>query len=165
MPPNRAERERIVEIAIAQIDRGVTQVRASGGEVEPLARYLRPQELWCSDFVSWVYQSAGRPFTGGYQGGWMLTNNRSIRRWFERRDRWIRNGGPRWQTYAPEPGDYLRFHTTGGGHSGIVHHVEGPVLFTVEGNVGQRVRYRRYPDFRRYARIDGFGSLSAGPER
>lgn len=28
---------------------------------------------WCADFVSWVYKTAGAPFTGGADGGWRLS--------------------------------------------------------------------------------------------
>jgi hypothetical protein len=39
--------------------------------------------------------------------------------------------------------------------------VRGDTLFTVEGNVGKRVRLRRYENFRQNRVIDGFGSLTS----
>jgi hypothetical protein len=34
-----------------------------------LGRYLDPGQAWCSEFVSWAYQAAGYPLTGGKEGG------------------------------------------------------------------------------------------------
>src|SRR5690606_4867174 len=109
-----------------------------------------PGEMWCSDFVSWVYRAAGVPFTGGYEGGWRLNNNFAIRRWFQRRGRWVDRDSEAWPTFEPQAGDYIRMHTRSGhGHSGIVRYsTPAGVLYTVEGNVGNRVRLRRYPRFR-----------------
>ena len=153
---------RVVYVATAEAERPPWRVGAElTTEPYPLSRYLRPSEMWCSDFVSWVYRVAGVPFTGGYFGGWLLPNNQAIRRWFERRERWVDHDSPEWATVSPRPGDYLRFHTQSGhGHSGIVRYVDGDTLYTVEGNVGSRVRLRRYPRFRAHPRLDGIGLLT-----
>lgn len=153
---------RIVYVATAESGRGPSFVGA-GLTSEPgaLSRYLRPREMWCSDFVSWVYRMAGVPFTGGYRGGWLLTNNFAIRRWFHRRGLWIDRDSSAWATFTPMPGDYIRMHTpSGNGHSAIVRYAMGDTLYTVEGNVGNRVQLRRYARFREQPRIDGFGFVT-----
>lgn len=126
----------------------------------PLRLFLKPGELWCTDFVSWVYRAAGTPFTGGYHGGWHLTNNIAVRHWFQRTHRWIANGTLAWASFDPQPGDYLRFHTSRYGHSAIVRYVAGNTLYTVEGNSRGQVRLRRYHNFRANHRIDGFGMVT-----
>jgi hypothetical protein len=154
---------RIVGIAIAERGRELSGVGRGSTEPGPLGQFIRPSSIWCSDFVSWVYRAAGVPFTGGYQGGWLLTNNVAIRRWFVRRDAWISRRSPDWRTFQPRPGDYVRIHTRTWGHSAIVRYVDGDTLHTIEGNAGGRVITTTYPRFRDYERIDGFG-LTTLPE-
>ncbi len=153
---------RIVYVAQAETGRGPAFVGASlTTEPYALSRYLRPREMWCSDFVSWVYRVAGVPFTGGYEGGWRLTNNYAIRRWFQRRGLWVDHDSLAWATFTPMPGDYVRLHTTSGhGHSAIVRYAMGDTLYTIEGNVGNTVRTGRYHRFRQHRRIDGVGFVT-----
>ncbi len=149
---------RIVMIASAEGGRRMGAVGRDLAEYPgPLAQYVKPGDFWCSDFVSWVYRAAGVPFTGGYQGGWQLTNNYAMRRWFQRHGSWVANGSPEWERFTPRPGDYLRFHTDRYGHSGIVRYVAGDTLYTIEGNSRGEVRLRHYYHFRDNQRIDGFG--------
>src|SRR5690606_20892186 len=106
---------RVVYVATAQAERLPWRVGAELiAEPYPLSRYLRPSEMWCSDFVSWVYRVAGVPFTGGYFGGWLLPNNHAIRGWFQRRGRWVDHDSAQWATVSPRFGDYVRFHTRSG---------------------------------------------------
>ena len=159
---------RIVRIASAEAGRRAPEVGRDLDEYpRTMQQYLKPGELWCTDFVAWVYRAAGVPFTGGYQGGWHLTNNYAVRAWFERHDRWVANGSPAWDTFQPRPGDYLRFHTSRFGHSAIVRYVAGDALYTVEGNArGGVVRLQRYPHYKQNRRIDGFGLVTqADPRR
>jgi hypothetical protein len=128
----------------------------------PLIRYVRADALWCSDFVSWVYRAAGLPFTGGYEGGWMLRNNAAIRAWFERRGAWVGRGNPPagaagFGTFTPRAGDYVRISTSTWNHSAIVRYVEGSTLHLVEGNAGGHVRLTRYRRWREDPRFEGFG--------
>lgn len=157
---------RIVRIAAAEDRRPMGAVgRHLAGEPGPLRRYVTPRELWCTDFVSWVYRVAGVPFTGGADGGWHLSNNHAVRAWFRRGARWIANRTPEWERFAPEPGDYVRFHTRSYGHSGIVERVRGDALHTIEGNPMGQVERRRYPAYRGNPRIDGFGIVTRPAER
>jgi hypothetical protein len=153
---------RIVAIASAEIDRPLDRVgTARQGVPGPLSQFVRAGSFWCSDFVSWVYRAADAPFTGGYRGGWLLTNNAAIRRWFARRGGWVAHGSAEWAAFSPEPGDYVRIHTPTWGHSAIVRSVAEGTLELIEGNDGGRVRTVRYAPWRAHPRIDGFGRTIA----
>ena len=63
----------IVRIAKQELDSGIK----GNGELDdhgPVCKYQGSScgEAWCADFVSWVYKQAGKPFTGGVDGGWRL---------------------------------------------------------------------------------------------
>lgn len=159
---------RIVQIATAQGGRSAGMVgRDRPDDPGPLRRFLKPGEMWCSDFVAWVYRAAGVPFTGGYHGGWHLTNNYAMRTWFSRQDRWVARDSESYRRFQPRPGDYLRFDTrSGNGHSAIVRYVAGSTLYTIEGNArGGVVRLRRYWHYKRNRRIDGFGIVTNAEAR
>lgn len=148
----------IVRVARAEVGRTLAFVgserRLAPG---PLAPHVPANDLWCSDFVSWVYAVAGAPLSGGDAGGWLVRTNGAMRRWFERRGLFV----PREASEAgPRPRDYVRIRNATWGHSAIVDHVEGDTLFLVEGNAGGKVRATRYPSWRADARIDGFGIAS-----
>lgn len=156
---SRAVAERVVRIAAAYEGE---DVRGVGADLrEPpygLRHFVRPGDQWCSELVSWSYLAAGAPLTGGSEGGWMIRHNVQLREWFEQRGLWVDDGDDAWATFEPLPGDYIRFHTQSGvGHSGIVRYAEGDTLYTVEGNVGNRVRLRRFRSYRSDRRIDGIG--------
>jgi hypothetical protein len=126
-----------------------------------LRHYVWRGEQWCTELVSWAYKAADVPMTGGSEGGWMIRNNRAMKAWFVRHDLWVARGSTASARFEPIAGDYVRFHTRSGvGHSGIVRRVDGDTLYTVEGNVGNRVRLRRFRDYRNDRRIDGFGMLT-----
>ncbi len=61
--------DEVVAIARAQLGLGPYRVgRRWNGDLEPLHEYLAPHEMWCTDFVSWVYRAAEVPFDGGDEG-------------------------------------------------------------------------------------------------
>lgn len=70
-----------------------------------------PYEEWCADFVSYIYKSAGYPFTGGETNGWDENNaNNIINMGFREEDP---------GSYLPKPGDVAYF-SYNGGHVEIV---------------------------------------------
>lgn len=157
---------RIVGAALAEEGRDLSGVgRRRIGGPGPLATFLAPGELWCSDFVSWVYRVAGVPFTGGYHGGWHLTNNQMIRAWYVRRGMFVEKDSREWNGLMPRPGDYVRIHTRTWGHSAIVRYATETTLYTVEGNAGGRVITTHYPRWREHERIDGIGLTTSGAAR
>lgn len=152
---------RIVALAEGEDGRDLANVGRwrQGMEPGPLSRYVAPDGLWCSDFVSWVYHAAGVPLTGGESGGWLVRTNASIRRWFVRRRAWVGRSDEGWSSVTPSPGDYVRISTRTWGHSAIVRRIEGDTLFLIEGNASGRVRLIRYLRFRQHERIEGFGLI------
>ena len=156
--------DKIVTIAVAENGGGPYDVgkKLTAYPFE-LSNYLKSGEAWCSEFVSWVYEAAGVvPFTGGYEGGWMLKDSYAIRSWFQNNKSFISKGSTTWSTFKPEPGDYIRYNTSGGGHSGMVHYVDGTTLHTVEGNVSNLVKLRTISNWTSYSSIDGIGRLGLG---
>ena len=152
---------RVVELAVAEVGHRPGEVgQTLDRHPYALSSHLAPFEWWCGDFVAWAYEAAGVGLTGGSSGGWHVGNNRAIRAWFEQRGQWIGRGSDRWQTYEPQPGDYVRFDTENGGHAAIVHHASGDTLYTVEGNLSSHVELARYYHFRNIRFLDGIGVLA-----
>lgn len=149
--------ERAVAIAEAQLDRKRAQIEHGG---DALSDYLAPDEWWCSDFVAWVYQQAGVPFSGGAMGGWLLTNNHAMERWFATRGMWVDRRSDAMDEYVPQPGDFVRFPTERGGHAAIVVRANGTTLHTIEGNVSGEVARGRYFHYRDNPLIAGFGRVA-----
>lgn len=153
--------ETIIRIARGEVGRDLPSIGSERHRYpEALSNYIAEDALWCSDFVSWVYRVAGVPLTGGYEGGWLVTNNNAMRGWFERRRRWVPATSPRFATFEPVPGDYVRIQTPTWGHSAIVERVEGDTLYIIEGNARGRVRANRYRDFRHHPKVGGFGIMT-----
>lgn len=157
----------ILAIAVAEEGKGPTEVGVSTGY--PLSDYAGDiTGGWCSEFASWAYWRGGCPFSdqwGSYP--WMIGGSEQIREWFLEHSRFVYQTDPEWETYVPQPGDYIRYNTPGGGHSGIVRYVEGTSLYTVEGNVNDVVMLRRLRDYlTAYSDpadgIDGFGVNPCG---
>jgi hypothetical protein len=117
-------------------------------------------EAWCADFVSWVYNQAGHPFTGGIHG-WRIPSAEYLRQWFVQRS-WFH---ARTSSDVPQTGDVVSFTYAGGrsDHVGIVDRVEGTTLYTVEGNANNAVIRKRYLNYRANTRIMGWGRLDSAP--
>ncbi len=151
----------IVSVAEAELGHGPHQV-GRGLESYPfdLGRFLGPGEAWCSEFVSWVYLVAGYPLGDTAAGEWIIRSSRGLRRWFRKYARFVERDDPYWDHADPSPGDYIRYDNALGGHSGIVRGVSGTTLYTIEGNVSNRVVARTIRHWRRRNDIDGFGLRS-----
>ena len=106
----------IVDIARSQIG-----VKESGGKDCGVGQYTGGHcEMWCADFVSWVYNKAGYNFT-------RIAGARNLYNWFNKNQL----GFPRGSA-TPQPGDVI-YYTEG--HVGIVEFVDGHTVHTIEGNV------------------------------
>jgi len=157
----------ILAIAIAEEGKGPEEVGVSTGY--PLSDYTDDiTGGWCSEFVSWAYWRGGCPFSDWWgEYPWMIGGSTQIRDWFIEYSRFVYQTDPEWETFVPQPGDYIRYNTSGGGHSGIVRYVEGTTLYTVEGNVNNIVMLRSFRDYKTdYSDpvngIDGFGVNPCG---
>lgn len=128
----------VVRIAAEQL--GSAEVPDGCNCGPEIQRFLgsSPGEFWCADFVSWVYREAGRPFTGGVDGGWRLPGVAGVKAWLQDGHQWFAVGSAE----APQPGDAVVLH--GEEHVGIVDHMDGQTLHTIEGNTSNTVARREY---------------------
>lgn len=104
-------------------------------------------EEWCADFVSWVYNEAGRPFTGGMDGGWRVINVGVMHQWHVDNGLWF----PAGSAEDPRAGDVITFNNDG--HVGMVERLDDAgtpgvpgddVIYTIEGNTSDMVARRDY---------------------
>ena len=93
---------------------------------------------WCAIFVSWVADQCG------YLDAGILPKTAGVRPyvdWFKERCQW------QGRDYEPVPGDIIFFDWESDGladHVGIVEKVENGLIYTVEGNSGDKCAERRY---------------------
>ena len=104
---------------------------------------------WCAIFVSWVADQCGYLDTG------VLPKMEGVRPyvdWFIERGQW------QGRDYEPSPGDIIFFDWESDGladHVGIVEKVENGLIYTIEGNSGDRCIENRY--YLGSAPVYGFG--------
>jgi hypothetical protein len=160
------------DVAIKEDRRGPEQVgselRAQNIYPYDLWTYLTgPEDAWCSEFLCWAYRVAGYP-VGTDEGTaarprWLLKGNTNIRDWFQNaanKHEWIDRTSPKWETFIPVYGDFVRYDNSAGGHTGIVRYINGTTMYTVEGNVSNQVRLRTLTNYKSNTSIDGFGRRS-----
>ena len=131
----------IVKVAQQELALGLvgTGPLSNGG---PVCKYQGSgcPQAWCADFVSWVYKAAGKPFTGGSDGGWRLSLASDVTGYFLSRKSQpdIGYGTPSGGD-TMEPGWAVSFSgaepgARGIGHVGIVTAVHGNSFDDIEGN-------------------------------
>lgn len=134
--------------------------------------YHNNGQEWCSEFVSWIYNSAQVPFTGGASrmgfssADWNLETTGEIISYFQAQNSYVLVRDLR---ETPRLGDYAYIESADRTfkHSAIVLGVRkdargAEILVTVEGNHrGRPVSIFHYPDWRlqkaRSARVVGIG--------
>lgn len=115
-------REKAIEVAITQLDK---QEMPRGSNWGPhVKKYLNSVGInfpasWCAAFVYWCFSQAGPNNlfkTGGVLNMWNHTDKEH-------------------RSTTPQPGDiFIQDHGHGLGHTGIVEHVAGEYIDTIEGN-------------------------------
>ncbi len=97
---------------------------------------------WCGFFVWWCLMKAGLPKTAYGASG----SPEYARLWYVRNGQWQARG-----SYLPKAGDVILFDHLSGGkrdgvadHIGLVDHVAGSYVYTVEGNTSNMVACRNY---------------------
>lgn len=100
------------------------------------------QEAWCADFVSWVYNEAGKPITGNSEGAeWQIPSVVNMQSVFKENHTYFKVG-----EQEPQPGDvafYIGAQTPDGGsssHVNIVVEVNGGTMTTIGGNEGDAIK-------------------------
>lgn len=139
----------IVDAAKAELALGIHE---KGCENCGVDRYtMGAHERWCADFASFVVRAAGKPFTGGYNGGWRISAVEQIQSWFEHKNAYFPNNG----TNIPQPGD-LAIHGTE--HINIIIAVKGNQITTIGGNEGDAVQQSTVI-WKGSSKITGFGRM------
>lgn len=135
----------VIQIAQQELDKHPVEYDAN------VLRYTDGrEEAWCADFLSWVYMTAGTPFTGGQSGGWRIAGSFIPGQatnvvWTSRSE----------NKFDPKPGDFVLVYSsvsaTSGvidgrpvGHTGVIVSVNGDTIVTIEGNSGNTVKQNTY---------------------
>ncbi len=156
-------RENVARVALAEEGRGPGEVGKDLNQPPyALGKYLGIEEAWCSEFACWTYKVAGVPLSTN-ESRWLLRNSTRLKRWFKSNRTFLSPEDAYWDTHTPQPGDYIRYNNRSGGHSGLVVGSEGQTLYTVEGNIKNRVARNRIRDWRLWTDIDGIGILFPQP--
>lgn len=136
-------------VRIAQEQLGLMEVPDGCNCGDQIQKFLgsSPGEFWCADFVSWVYNEAGRPFFGGLDGGWRIANVSAMHDFISANGRWFDAGSPE----DPAPGDVISFRDDE--HVGLVEYLDDAGtpgnpnddrVHTIEGNTSNMVARRDY---------------------
>lgn len=161
-----ANGSKIVSVAQAELALGVHE-QPDGSNCLPSVnnKYMDGIcQSWCANFVSWVYMTAGVPFTGGLSGGWRIPAVPGLVDWFKANGKWYDNSPG---TSAPQPGDVIIFSYSGGNadtsgsldHTGIIETVSGTTITTIEGNASNSVKQNSYTNYPSSNTIVGWGRL------
>jgi len=104
---------------------------------------------WCATFVWWCMAVNGMPQDAYPQSAYVPT----IKNWFAQRGQFMYRG-----TYTPKAGDYIIFGDSD--HVGLVEHVSGNYVNTIEGNTSNAVKRHSYRMDSSY--ILGYGVVNYG---
>lgn len=120
----------IVEIAYQELNKRPVEYDSNVLKYTDGAR-----EAWCADFVSWVFKQAGKPFTGGWSGGWRISYVPNIQSYANNRHWWHPASD---RSFTPQPGDIIIYGST---HTNIVvnYNKSTDMLTTIGGNEGDKV--------------------------
>jgi hypothetical protein len=119
-----------------------------------------PGELWCADFVSWVYWKDGYGFNS--RGAYSRTSYiPDIETWFKKYGLWYPNTAYNRANHPPTPGDFISFDVGNTTHGGIIDNVNGTTITDIEGNYADSVSWVYYPDWRSNG-IDANGNIGRG---
>ncbi len=114
------------------------------------------EEAWCADFVSWVFNEAGTPFSNPNSGSWRIPGTYTLREYYES----IGKLKVASSDYSPEVGDIMLYDNPSpfGQHTNIVIENKDGVITTIGGNEpgGIRIIEHTTPDD---AGFIGYGSL------
>lgn len=128
--------EEIVRIAKAQIGN-------EGGKKFWSWYGFAEREEWCACFVSWCADQCGLIKSGLVPRFALCENGMN---WFQNKYQWRGSG------YSPMPGDFIFFDWPKEGvrdgvsdHVGIVEKCENGIVYTIEGNSGDKCKQNSYP--------------------
>lgn len=89
-------------------------------------------EPWCADFVSWVFNEAGRPLTNPNSKSWRIPGTYTLREYYESTERFK----PAKSEFVPKVGDIMLYDNPSpfGQHTNIVIRNEDGIITTIGGN-------------------------------
>lgn len=154
---------KVVAIAQTELAKNIKEIPDGSNSGPGIDTYTDGNpEFWCADFVSWVYMTAGSPFTGGSSGGWRLPAVKGLEAWLTTNGIFV----PYSKTApAPLPGDVITFDykkfeesANSQNHTGIIETVDGDTITTIEGNASDAVIRRTY-NIKTYEFITGWGRM------
>jgi len=104
------------------------------------------EEAWCADFVSWVYNEAGKPLLNPHSGSWRIPGTFTLREYYESISKLkLADTG-----YTPKVGDIMLYDNPSlfGQHTNIVIDNDNGVVTTIGGNEpgGIRIVKHEKPD-------------------
>lgn len=114
------------------------------------------EEPWCADFVSWVFNEAGRPLSNPNSGHWRIPGVYTLQEYYQAAGRFMEPDG-----YRPRTGDVVMYAEGSplGLHTNFVVAVEGNEITTVGGNEPGGIRVHTLDDSET-AGILGYGQLA-----
>lgn len=111
-------------------------------------------EAWCADFVSWVFNQAGRPLKNPHSGSWRIPGTFTLREYYESigKLRLAETG------YSPKVGDIMLYDNPSpfGQHTNIVIINDDGVITTIGGNEPGGIRIVKH------AKKDDVGFIGYG---
>ena len=100
------------------------------------------EEAWCADFVSWVFNEAGKPLSNPNSGSWRIPGTYTLREYYESigKLKLAKSG------YSPKVGDIMLYDNPSpfGQHTNIVIGNENGVITTIGGNEPGGIRIVRH---------------------
>lgn len=113
-------------------------------------------EPWCADFVSWVMNEAGMPFTNPNSGSWRIPGTMTLRDYFKQKGNWHPYG----DGYTPKTGDIAIYDGNGpfGQHTNFVISYNDGLVTTVGGNEAGAI-HRQEHALTDGLKVIGFGEL------
>jgi len=90
------------------------------------------EEAWCADFVSWVYNEAGKPLLNPHSGSWRIPGTFTLREYYESIGKLkLADSG-----YTPKVGDIMLYDNPSpfGQHTNIVIDNDNGIVTTIGGN-------------------------------
>lgn len=99
------------------------------------------KEAWCADFVSWIMQQTGQPYTNPHSGSWRIPGVFTLQEYYQADKRYAAAAD-----YRPQPGDvafYIGRHTYdmfSTSHVALVVSVNGNKMTTLGGNENGHLR-------------------------
>jgi len=135
----------------------LTIVRAEYETQPPGTKYSEGVvEPWCADFVSWVMNEQGKPFSNPNSESWRIPGVLTLRSYFIAKSMYHVYG----DGYIPKTGDIALYDGNGpfGQHTNFVLKVENGKIYTLGGNEAGRIHVQTHTLDKALGLV-GFGSV------